>query len=171
MKKLFFTALCFTLFSVAGFAQTDAISKHFEQYMDDESFTTVFVSQKMFGLVGGLEIDELDPELRDMISKMKGLRILQKDADGRALFKEANKKVRKSGFEELMTVRGEDENVNIHIRDRGDIIEELVLVVGGAETFVMISLEGEMSLKQLSKLANKMDFEGLEHLKNLDQLD
>jgi len=159
------------MISLSAFAQTDAISKYFSQYMDDESFTTVYVSQKMFGLVGGLELDDLDPELRDMISKMKGLRILQKESNGSALFKEAYKKIGGSGFDELMSVNGTDEDVRIYIQDAGDVIKELVLLVGSQNEFVMISLEGDMSLKQLSKLANKMDFEGLEHLKELDQLD
>ena len=61
-------------------AQSDAISKYFEQYMDDERFTVVYISPKMFEILGKLDLDELKEEeaqiIMDVVKDLKGLRVL-----------------------------------------------------------------------------------------------
>lgn len=166
MKKIFLLAMvmCFT---VIGFSQDDAISKYFEKYMDDEDFTVVYISGRMFSMFA--DVDEDDKEAKEAMKGIKGLRILTTEKDGGDLYKEAIKKFNVSEYEELMRVRDGSENVNFYIKEEGDAIKELLLLVGGKDSdFVMISFIGNINLEKISELSDSMDIDGLEHLEEID---
>jgi len=67
------------LFSMTAMAQNDAISTYFDQYVDDENFTVVYVSGKMFSMLSKVEVDELKDEeaqvIMDVAKDIKGLRV------------------------------------------------------------------------------------------------
>ena len=149
----------------------DAIEKFFSKYEDDDDFTQVVVTQRMFGLFADLDLDDAeDRELAEAIGGLKSLKILTKDetSEGKSLFKEANKLVDKGQYEVLMTITGSDENLTFYIKERNKLIEELLLIMGGDDEFFIMDLVGEIDLKQVSRLANAMDIDGLENLEKLD---
>jgi hypothetical protein len=161
------------LVSIGAFAQGDAISKFFSKYQDDETFSQVTISSKMFSLLTDMDIeDPEDKEVIDAISKLKGLRILAKDEarDGRVLYKEAMALLPVKDYEELMSVRDDDKDMKFFIRSGSTPgkISELVMVMGGADDFMVLSLFGEIDLKQIGKIGSKMDIDGLDHLHRLD---
>jgi len=155
-----------------GFSQSDAIETYFSKYKDDERFTMVYVSPKMFEMfthvAEGAEVEDLEPEITDMISKLKGLKILTTEIDGREFYKEAIGKFNTSQYEELMTVRTDGDDVKFLVKDTngGNIVQELLLLVGGDE-FVMISFFGEINLRQVGRLAKSLDMKGANHLEKL----
>jgi hypothetical protein len=162
MKKLLFLGLMM-IFTVMSFAQDDAISKYFEKYMDDEDFSVVYISGKMFSMFA--DVDDEDNEAKEAMKGIKGLRILSTKKNGEALYNEAIKKFNVSEYEELMKIRDGKENVNFYIKEEGDIVKELLLIVGGeAADFVMLSFVGDINLKQISELSDSMDIDGLKHL-------
>ena len=149
----------------------DAISKFFSKYQSDESFTQVNVSSKMFSLFTNMEADTPeDQEVLEAISKLKGLRILMKEntSDARNLYKEAFALVPVKEFEELMSVRDKDQDMKFYIKETGGKISELVMISGGTDDFMVMSLFGEIDLKQVSRIGKKMDVKGLENLHRLD---
>ena len=167
MKKLLL--LIFMAASFGLNAQIDAISKYFDKYMDDQDFTVVYVSPKMFSLVSKLDIEDMDEEAKMLLKEIKGLRILTTDKDPMKYYNEAMKTFDVSEYESLMTVRDEGENVNILIKSSSeDTIEELLLLVGGDE-FVMLSFLGNIDIDRISKLAEGMDVKGAEHLEKLNK--
>jgi hypothetical protein len=172
MKKLMVGALMM-LMSIGVFAQDNAISKFFSKYQDDETFSQVTISSKMFSLLTDMDIqDPEDKEVVDAISKLKGLRILAKDnaRDGRILYKEAMALLPVKDYEELMSVRDDDKDMKFFIRSgaTNGKIAELVMVMGGNDDFMVLSLFGEIDLKQIGKIGSKMDIDGLDHLHKLD---
>ncbi|WP_436517217.1 DUF4252 domain-containing protein [Ekhidna sp. To15] len=173
MKKIVLTMF---ILSVAGFAfgQGAVVSKYFDKYEDDETFTKVSVSSKMFSLFTEMEGNtEDEKEFLDVISKLKGMKVVasEKVSDPKGLYNSAISDVSKAGYEELMTVKDAEENVKISIKEKDGIIEELILVAGGKEKFAMVSLYGIIDLKQVSKLASMMRMSELKYLKNLDDDD
>ena len=80
----------------------------------------------------------------------------------------AVKKVSGNGYEELMKVKDARENMKFMIKEKDGIINELVMVVGGKESFIIMSLYGEIDLKKISKLSKSMKIKGMEHLRKLD---
>lgn len=168
-------AIAILLVANLASAQSDAISSYFSQYVEDERFTVVYISPKMFNLIAKMDLEELasqnDQEAKialEMISDISGLRILTSEETPNVFFKEAKSKLNTSSMESLMTVRTDDgENVNFFVKESGGIINELLLLVGGDE-FVMLSIEGKIDLKKISKLAKALDVKGAEHLEELD---
>ncbi len=161
------------LMSIGVFAQDNAIAKFFSKYQDDETFSQVTISSKMFSLLTDMDIDDPeDKEVIDAISKLKGLRILAKDnaRDGRVLYKEAMALLPVKDYEELMSVRDDDKDMKFFIRSGSSAgkIAELVMVMGGNDDFMVLSLFGEIDLKQIGKIGSKMDIDGLENLHRLD---
>jgi hypothetical protein len=150
----------------------DAISKFFTKYNDDQSFTQVNVSGKMFSLFTNMEADTPeDKEVLEAISKLKGLRILMKDntSDARALYKEAFALIPAKEFEELMSVRDKEKDMKFYIKENGGKISELVMIMGGVDDFMVLSLVGDIDLKQVSRIGKKMDVKGLENLQNINK--
>ena len=172
MKKLLITLSIGYLTAFQVNAQDAAISSLFDKYADNEELTKVNISQKMFSLFTNLEPD--DPETKELanaISKLKGVKILASDsiANGRKYYQEASKNIRKSQFEELMSVRDGDKDMVFMIKEEGGIINELLMLVGGDHQFVAMDLFGEIDLKQISKLSKGMNMKGMEYLENIDQ--
>ncbi len=168
MKKVLLLPLLFIAATLS--AQNDAINRFFSQYMDDERFTVVFVSPKMFNLVSKISTDDEDWEkFRDVVGGLKGLRVLTADsiADGMKLYKEALDKVPATEYEELLTVRDGKENVRIWVKDSGNIINELLLLVGAPDQFVLLSLSGKIDLDKVSNLSKGLDINGVKHLEKV----
>ena len=170
MKKFVLTIMILSVTSVA-FSQ-QVVSKYMDKYENDETFTKVSVSSKMFSLFSEMEGSEEDEQLfYDITSKLKGMKVIasEKVSSPKAMYDGAVADVEKAGFEELMTVKDAEENVKISIREKGGIIEELILVAGGKEKFAMVSIYGEIDLKQISKLASLMRVNQLKYLENIDK--
>jgi Domain of unknown function (DUF4252) len=169
MKRLLI-GIALTVLSVGVNAQDNAISKFFSKYQNDESFSQVTVSSKMFGLFTNLEAEKPeDKEILSAISKIKGLRVLAKEnaRDSRTLYKEALGMIPIKEYEELMTVRDKDKDMKFFIKEAGGKISELVMVLGGNDEFMVLSIFGEIDLKQISKIGRKMDVDGLKNLEKL----
>lgn len=170
MKKLI--AVVVLMVVVSGAFAQDAISKFFSKYQSDESFSQVTVSSKMFGLFTNMEAEtQEDKEVLDAISKLKGLKILAKDdaRNARDLYKEAFTLIPVKDYEELMSVRDKDKDMKFLIKESGGKISELLMVMGGNEEFMVLSLFGEIDLKQVSRIGKKMDVKGLENLQKFDK--
>ncbi len=172
MKKLMLVGMM-VVFSVATQAQGDAITKFFDKYKDDDSFTQVTVSSKMFSLFTNMDVkNQDDQDVLNAISKLKGLRVLAKEngRNSRELYKEALALVPMKEYEELMSVRDKDKDMKFFIKEtKPGTISELVMVAGGNEEFMMLTLFGEIDLKEISKIGSKMNIDGLNHLKNMDK--
>lgn len=159
--------MAFLMLSISGFSQVDAISTYFNKYQEDTSFTVVYISPKMFEMISKLAEDEIEPEIQEVIKDLKGLRILTTERNGMKYYNEVTKTLNLKSYEELMTVRDGDSNVRFVVKDSGDIIEELLLLVGSEDEFVMISFVGKIDLEKIAKLSNSADINGLEHLEKI----
>ena len=149
----------------------DAISKFFGKYESDTDFTHVSITSRMFGLFTNMEMEtKEDQEVMDAISKLKGLKILAKEntTKGKELYNEAFSLIPKTEYDELMSVRDEDKDMKFMIKEKDGKISELLMVMGGNNEFFILTLFGEIDLKQISKISKAMDIDGLEGLEKLD---
>lgn len=171
MKYISIIIILFTGIS-SSYGQGDAIDKYFSKYKDDDRFTMVYVSPKMFSMFSKVAEgadEKIDQEISDMISNLKGLKILTSDINAESLYQEAIKTINTNEYEELMTVRSEGDNVKFLVKDsdNGDIVQELLLLVGGDE-FVLMSFVGDIDLKTIGRLAKSMDIKHVDKLEKLD---
>lgn len=171
MKKLMI-GLVMMAVSVIANAQNDAIAKFFTKYQNDESFSQVTVSGKMFSMMANIDGDT--PEEKAMInsiSKIKGLKILSKSEarNSRELYKEAISMIPSKDFEELMSVRDKDKDMKFFTKESGGKISELVMVMGGNEEFMVMTIFGEIDLKDISKIGKSVNIEGMENLDKINE--
>lgn len=173
MKKIIVVLALITV-SVGAFAQGEAITKFFDKYASDESFTTqATISSKMFSLFTNMDATTAeDKEVIDAISKLKGLRILGKDkvTGARTYYTEALSVVTKSKYDELMSVRDKDKDMKFYIKETSPgKVGEFVMLIGSNTEFYIISLFGEIDLKQISKIGRKLNVGGLDKLEKMDE--
>jgi len=169
--KTLFTLLALG-FALIAQAQNDAVTKLFNEYYNNENFTKISVSSKMFELFTEIKPGDADEqEILDAISKLKGLKVIATDsvANSAKLYSDAVKKISAGGYEELMEVKDAQENMKFMISEKNGIITELVMVVGGKKSFFVMSLFGEIDLSKISKLSKGMNVKGMEYLQNIEK--
>ncbi|MBK8700196.1 MAG: DUF4252 domain-containing protein [Saprospiraceae bacterium] len=165
--RIFIALLATMFFTTLSYGQNNAIDKFFSAYESNENFTVVYVSPKMFEMVAKVTDDSKNADIKDLIKDIKGLKILSTKKDPQKYYTEAAKKIPIGEYEVLMTVKDKGDNVKFLTKGTGDVIDELLLLVGGADDFVLMSFVGKLDLNKISKLANKLDIEGSEHLDKL----
>ena len=159
MKKLVLI-LAFVLPMVV-LAQKTPVDKLFDKYANQKGFTTVNISGKLLGFAAQLENE--DKEVGNMLSNLKGIRVLTVEDD------ELNKKLdfykeleadgffKENNFEVLLEVTEEDEIVRFLAKDAGDgKLSDLLLVVGGDDN-VLISISGIINPEDVGKITKAMN--------------
>ncbi len=169
MKSLFLSLLTLLIATMSATAQEDAITKYFNKYIDDTTFSAVYISPKMFNMVSKVEIKDMDPAVQEVIASLKGMRVLHTEKNATKYYNEALKVIPTSDYELLLTARDKGENVRFMVKSSGDIVQELLMVVGGESDFALISFIGNIDLKKIGKLAEALNIDNLEYLKNLDK--
>lgn len=171
MKKYVIIGVLAVL-SSSLFAQGELINQYLNKYETNEDFVKVSINSKMFSLFTEMESESEDEQaFLEAVSKLKGLKVLASDSipEGSArIFKKASNDVEEAGYEELMTVKDAEENIKFSIKEKKGIIEELLMIVGGNQKFIFLSLYGEIDLKSVSKLASSMRVDALKDLEKLD---
>ena len=155
--------------SIANAQNKDAIQNFFQNYANDESFTSVLVTGKIFEMMS--KIESTDPDFNDMkaaIKNIKCVNILTREGNGIGYYKEALSKIDLKEYEPLMVVKGK-ENVQFLTKTTGNVVNELVLLVGSNEDFALISFLGDLDLDMISKLANKVNVQHSDELKALEK--
>ena len=157
MKKTIFLALWLLPWVVQ--AQTEVIEQFYEKYRQDERFSRVYISPKLMQMAGGFlnsNMDQKDEDaenLMELITKVKGIRILSAEKiGGLALFNEAMEDLKKDLYEELMDVRDKESSLKFMVREEGGRIKELLMVSGSTSEFMVIELEGRFDQKTLAKV-------------------
>ncbi len=166
MKKLIVGMIMMLSVGMAQ-AQNDAIAKFFSKYQGDESFSQVTISGKMFSMMANITGDtKEEKDMISAISKIKGLKILSKGEarNSRELYKEAISMIPSNSFEELMAIRDKDKDMKFFTKEAGGKISELVMVMGGNDEFMVLTIFGEIDLKEISKIGKSVNIDGLDNL-------
>lgn len=165
----------------------------FDKYEDMDVVTSVVVNQKMFSMLAQIDVQTDDPEADEflkMVKDLKNLKVLTTgDSKVSAQMKaDVDKYLKSADLEELMRVKDGDQTVNFYVKDGKDEnhVKELLMFVNGLgeltkdqditingqkreiET-VLLSLTGDIDLRQVSKLTNKMNVPGGKQLEKAEK--
>ncbi len=165
MKYLLALLIC--LYLAPASAQKlpqDAISTYFSEYVDNQDFTVVYISGKIFELVkdSNLDLEDLDEKeveaVLRVVRDVQGIRVLHTDQNAMAHWKEAKKRIPTNKYELLFKVRTKDgDNVEAFIQDENAVVSELFLIFGAADNFGMFSFIGSIDLTKLSDLQRAIE--------------
>ncbi len=165
MKTIFLTALFITL-GILGKAQSNPVDELFNKYSEKEGFTVVTISGKMFNMFAPQQ-DGGSAEGK-VISKLNSIRILSVEDSvlnsKMNFYSELSKKLDFSAFEELMVVKEGQDITKFLIRQKGDIISELLVITGGPGGNSLISIQGNLDMKSLSDISRQIGIEELDQI-------
>lgn len=170
MKQLSFLVVFLSVLTTAR--SQSPVDEVFDKYAGKEGYTTVIISKYMFDLFKNIDAD--DPEAKEMnelISNLTGIKILasEKKDEGGSFLKDVKKKISSADYKELMTIKEEDQDVQFLVRENGGKVIELLMVAGGNGDNVLISIQGNIDMKNISKLAKAMNIEGMDKLEDIDK--
>ncbi|HLO57600.1 MAG TPA: DUF4252 domain-containing protein [Bacteroidales bacterium] len=170
MNKLILVAASLLLANCT-FAQKDIISDVFSKYAGAQGVTTVNITGDMLNL-----ITQAQQQMQDTVftSKLTEVRILalEKNCDKPAdinLKSEVYDKLDKSVYKEMMSVKEQDEDVVILIKEAKGRISEVLLIAGGKDDNALIQVKGDMLLSEVAKMAGKYQGKGFDHFKMLEK--
>ncbi|MGD0757169.1 MAG: DUF4252 domain-containing protein [Bacteroidales bacterium] len=169
MKKIFLsiTAMCLALMMQA---QSNPVDEMFNKYSEKQGFTVVSISSKMFSMFANKDAENKDAD--DIISKLKSIKILTVEDSllnkNLNFYSELSKKLDLSVYEELMVVKEGPDITKFLIKQSGNIISELLVIKGGPGGNSLISIRGELNLKNISDLSKSV---GIQELKPLDKIE
>ncbi|MCB2196114.1 MAG: DUF4252 domain-containing protein [Bacteroidetes bacterium] len=169
MKKVIVN-LIFILIPMMLLAQKTPVDELFDKYSGKEGFTSVYITSYMFSMFTDVETN--DPEFDELMKNLKAIKILATDEtyNGNANFyKEIIDKLPMDQYKELMVIKEKDQDVKFLINEKDGKIVELLLIAGGKDENALISIQGNIDLKNISKLSKSMQIEGLEHLEEIDK--
>ena len=169
MKKLLISLFVIALPLMLN-AQNTPVDELFEKYSGKEGFTSVYITSYMFSMFADIETS--DPEFDDLMKNLTGIKILATDDsyNGSANFhKEIIDKLPMSKYKELMVIKEKDQDVKFLVNEKDGKIIELLLIAGGKDDNALISIQGNIDLKNISKLSKSMQIDGLKHLEEIDK--
>ena len=151
----------------------------FDSYEDEKEVTSVVVTKNMFKLLSKIEVETDDPEVKeymDMVNSLDNIKVFMTEDKGVGARMKADvqKYVGASkGLEELMRIKDDGKNVKFYSKEGSDenhVSELLMFLDGemdGKEGTVVMSITGNIDLKQISKLTKELNVPGSDELKNV----
>jgi hypothetical protein len=77
-------------------------------------------------------------------------------------------KLDKSQYKEMMSVKQQDEDVVILLKEVNGRIAEILIIAGGKNDNALIQIKGDMLLSEIADMAGKYQMKGMEKLKMLE---
>ena len=147
MKRIYILALLTTVFSLFAQAQ----QSFFDKYAEMEGVTSVYISKSMLSLLPNADSTVNGIHIGNIASRLDNIQILSSDESAiiSKLRKETADINTKNGYEELMRVREDGEKTTIYFKDQKGKKKEFVLLVDEKDEFTIISIVGDLTLKEI----------------------
>lgn len=136
----------------ASVLSINAQSKFFEECEEIPGITTVYISKTMLSLVGA-SIGTDDVDISSIASRLESIEII--NAENKMVKKLAAKLPEFSkakGYEELMRVKDDGDNVKLAVKELGKKRYEYVLVAEEPDELSVIIMTGDMPVEDMLKV-------------------
>lgn len=153
----------------------------FDSFENKKDVTALVVSKNMFKLLSKMDLNSSDPEAQaylSMVDNLDNIKIFT--TENIDVSKQMNEAVEKyvsssKNLGELMRVKDKGQNIKFYSKEgkSDNFVSELLMhlegMVDGKPTTVIMSITGNIDLKQISKLTADLKVPGSEQLKNIDK--
>ncbi|WP_431107010.1 DUF4252 domain-containing protein [Winogradskyella poriferorum] len=167
----------------------------FDKYEDMKEVTSIVVTQKAFRMLATIDLDVDDPEAKEfmeMVKKITGLKVFTTGDEKISADMKSTvaKYLKSSALEELMRIKDGEQTVKFYVKEGKDEnhVKELLMFVSGLKEItegqdieingkkreietVLLTLTGDIDLRQVSKITNQMDIPGGDQLKKASEKD
>lgn len=153
MRKIVVIVMVLAMFAVSAVAQNSKLEKFFDKYNKQEGITLVNVN-------GNFQVNDEGSQVTDI----QGVRILTRDNEAKIskadFHKEAIAAIVDDGFVEMLTVQGDDGDVNMYIQeDKEGKTTASVLAVTESDEAVVIWIEGAMDFARMANMMGNFDMD------------
>lgn len=174
MKTIVFVAIMLVS-SVSMIAQSQ-----FDKYESMKGVSSMVMNQKMFKLLSKVDLNSSDPEMKayiELVNNLENVKMFTTTKSDVASQMDATMKsyISSSSLEELLRASDDGKNVKFYYKpgSNDDYVKEFVMYlngdIDGEMRTVFFQVTGNIDLKQISKLAQELDFKGSEALKDVEK--
>ncbi|MBA6151298.1 DUF4252 domain-containing protein [Gelidibacter maritimus] len=160
----------------------------FDKYESMKGVTSGVISQKMFKMIATIDVDLDDLEAQsflDMVKKIQSIKVLSTGDSNisSSLAADTEKYISSSKLDELMRFKDGDQSVKFYVKEGSDAnhVKELLMYISGLKELtedanieingekrafetILVSIIGDVDLREISKITDKMNVPGGEHL-------
>lgn len=164
------TGIMTAMLALPAMAQEDAL-KDFPGYVDFGELNSIFgeptvqisIGASLLSLVGSLSASE-DPEVADVFKRLNGVRVnvfenREVPAAGLDLVKDISSQLSDRGWESVVTVNSEDEQVRIFMMINEDIVEGITVMAVEEDEAVFVNVIGNINPAELEKVMDNLDMD------------
>ena len=153
-------------------------AQDFSKYDNVREITSIVVNKSMFKLMSKLDLDSEDEDVKaylDLVENLDDIKIYTTESleYGKQLRADFDIMKSKNNLEELMKINSEGKNVNFYIEPgkSDDYVNKLLMFMNSSEASdtqsVLMVINGNIDLKNISKLTSQMNIPGGKSLENL----
>lgn len=165
-----FTAILCALLALPVMAQEDELKK-LPGYIDFGDLSATYGEPKISINIGGtllqfvgLMSGSSNPETAEVLSSLKGVRVIgyatHDDASvARQMFAEVKNTLKSKGWEPVVQVNEEDEQVLIYMKLNGTVMDGMTVMTVDDEEVMFINIIGQLNPKQLGKVMDSFDID------------
>lgn len=168
LHRMLVAAVTLVLSIAPALAQEDAL-KGYPGYVDFGSLGDIFgeptvqiaVGESLLNLVGSLSAKE-DPEAAELFSRLNGVRVnvfenTEVSAEGFDFVRDASSKLASLGWESVVTVNSEDEQVRIFMKIAEDRVQGITVMAVEPTEAVFVNVIGDLNPEELEKVMDNFD--------------
>lgn len=175
MKKII-AILIVALVSQVSFGQSV-----FDKYENQRDVTSMVITKSMFKLMGKIDLSSNDPEAKNYlktVENLENIKIFTTDnASTAADMKTTVDSYLKSStsLSELMRVNDDGKNIRFYVKEgpNENFVSELFMYLEDANSkdskAVIMSITGNIDLREISKLTSDLKVPGSDQLKNMNK--
>ncbi len=170
MKFKFLLIGLLSMLALPAIAQEDAL-KDFPGYVDFGELTSMFgeptvqiaVGGSLLGLVSALSARE-NPQAAELFKRLHGVRVSVFEnpsmTDSAVEFVKAiSSKLSQQGWESVVTINSDDEQVRIFMKFNGDKVEGITVMALEEDEAVFVNVIGDLKPAELDKVMENFDIE------------
>ncbi|MGD8358872.1 MAG: DUF4252 domain-containing protein [Lysobacterales bacterium] len=161
--------LCLTaLLALPAMAQEDAL-KDYPGYVDFGELGSLFgeptvqiaVGQSLLNMLGSLSAED-DPEAAALFKKLNGVRVNVFETDALVegavdLVKQISSNLSSRGWESVVTVNSDDEQVRIFMKIADDHVQGITVMALEEDEAVFVNIIGDLKPSELEKVMDNFD--------------
>ena len=160
MKRLATLVLMALMLPLITLGQSQAVEDFQNKYKDDRDASFVTIQGSLFNFVASIADVDDDPDaqaigrIADGIDAMQVLSVPYFEADvSKADVSNLKSSLKKEKYESLMSVKDGKEFVDVMAKGSGSKLSDIIIMVDNREQFTLISLDGSLSMEDLSYLS------------------
>lgn len=150
-------------------------------FENDDDVSSVVITKKMFKLLATIDLETEDQEVNDfmnLVENLDNIKIFTTDKSDIATKMSSsvtNYIGKNNGLSELMRVKDDGNNIKFYSREgkNENYVSELLMFLEGTDNgkdqTVVMSITGNIDLKQISKLTKNLDIPGSDAIKKLEK--